>query len=965
MTKGGTRSIDEFTLLQVDNLSDYGSKGRFYAHNKTRCQIYHICNSDSENAFCFAFRTLPSDNTGVPHILEHTVLSGSKNYPLKDPFLALMKGSVATYLNAATYPDKTIYPAASPVRKDFFNLLEVYGDAVFNPLLQKEAFGQEGHHLELQSGGRLRHSGVVYNEMKGAYSSTEEIVEDASYRSLFPNHTYGFDSGGDPAAIPSLTYKAFCEYYRCYYHPSNCLIILYGNIPSEDILPLLHKRFLNECEPSSRPIPSIPPVECWEKPETLTKYYPVSEEAPLDRQSTLMLTWIAGKGNDPFDVLLLRTLSLILLGHAGSPIEKALVDSSLGEDVSPVSGVMTELSETVFTIGLRGSDPNKRDSFRELVFSTLRSVVSNGISEANLNGALRKIEFAEREISEGSGVGLRLMSKVLRGWPYGVAPLDTLSFKALLKRLKSQPSGFFEKIIEEKLLNNPHHALITVAPKKNLMENIEKEEIEALDELQKQLSAEEINTIKDEKIKMDEWRDAMPPDKDCSAIPFLRRKDLPRNVTSFGYESGEEEGIRWLIRPVDTSGIIYVDVSLTISPGDEDIALVPLLSSGISELGLPGIPYEDVAQRITLNTGGITAFQEAGVPFGKKSPLCHFMGSGKFLPKDIDLGAEMFIRLVREADWQDSKRVNDHLKSLKNSFQDSIVPAGMRYAMKRAARSLSATTSLNEIWGGITQFQTLLKVIEDEPETVVRKIEKLRKRLCEGRLLLTISGSRKDGEAFLKRFLTAFSQWNTGDFIKQKHHVNDEDISIEGLTIPSSVGYVGAALRGVEYTSPLSPHLVILAHLLKTGYLWEKIRMEGGAYGVHASYSPREKVFLFGSYRDPRMERTPEIFREGVKYIRDNLVTDVLEPAVIAVAGEEVKPLSYHSQSLISFRRKIYKYNTEIRQRWRDGLLGVTENEVKNAAAWLLSQWDDIKICSLGSPKDIKKTTPEKTITVF
>ena len=436
-------TISAFDVVARHELPEYRSHATLLRHRATGCEVLHLAAADPENLFAFCFATPPRDDTGVSHITEHSVLSGSRRYPLKEPFSVLMKGSMHTFLNALTYPDRTVYPAASCNRADFFNLLEVYADAVFHPLLRKETFMQEGWRLEPVEPGStdLQLSGVVYNEMKGAYSSPESLVGEWAFRSLFPDTPYRHDSGGDPRFLPTLTWESLREFQARYYHPSNCRVFLYGDIPLPDILGLLQERYFSGFS-AQRIEASIPLQPRWKSPLRLEKTFPVKAGTPLDKRSSITLSWLLPGAEDPVSLVAHEILSEVLIGSAGSPLRKKLVDSGLGEDLSPVSGLETDLKEIVFVAGLRGSEPEREKQVEQLILSTLTDLARTGLDQQLVQSMINRVEFRHREIrGNGSPYALRLMGRAFRGWVHGQDPLSSLQFAPAMEGLKSRLSG--------------------------------------------------------------------------------------------------------------------------------------------------------------------------------------------------------------------------------------------------------------------------------------------------------------------------------------------------------------------------------------------------------------------------------------------------------------------------------------------------------------------------------------------
>ncbi|MDC7242004.1 MAG: insulinase family protein, partial [Spirochaetales bacterium] len=522
-----------FELISVDRLDEYRGDGYFYRHKATGCEIYHVHNDDEENVFSFNFRTPPTDSTGVAHILEHSVLCGSRNFPVKDPFLSMMKGSVNTFLNAMTYPDKTLYPAASVLEKDFFNLMDVYGDAVFFPLIPEEVFRQEGHRLEWDGQGRLVRTGIVYNEMKGNYSSQDGIASEWSIRSLFPDNPYGVDSGGDPEAIPSLTYEQFKEFHSKWYHPSNCRIFLYGNIPSDKTLNFLEERFLHHFE--KKEINSeVSFQENWNIPQIIEKTWPLGEGDDPAGKSSIILNWkIFGHG-DPVRQLSMSILAEMLIGNAGAPLYKAILQSGLGDDLSPVSGVDFDLNEGVFSAGIRGTDPDKAQALQELIFETLQSLAEKGFDEDLKESCMRRVEFRAREIKGGGPFGMRLLRKVAKGWNYGFLPEQCVQFAPVMEEVRNlaQSPTYFESILKEWILDNSHWTLLTVRPDSGMQKAQEEAERAALDALQNSLSEEDIAALKAKNEKLEAFQNS----EDTAEVPFLHKSDIPTEVKILPYE---------------------------------------------------------------------------------------------------------------------------------------------------------------------------------------------------------------------------------------------------------------------------------------------------------------------------------------------------------------------------------------------------------------------------------------------
>ena len=590
-----------YRRLESRDLPDYNGTGTRYRHEASGAEVFHLANEDPENMFAFAFATYPEDSTGVAHILEHTVLSGSERFPVKDPFLQLLKGSVNTFLNAMTYPDKTVYPAASPVAKDLFNMMKVYGDAVFFPLLKGELFRQEGHRLQFDGDGSLERTGIVYNEMKGNYSSHDSVVGERCFQSLFPDTVYRHDSGGDPAIIPQLTYEQFTAFHRRYYHPSNARIVLYGNIPAAEYLEFLHTEFLSRFEAQS---PIAPPARQprWTAPRLVEATYPLEGVDDLSRRSSVTVNWLLFPVTDARRILATAVLSDILLGHSGSPLTKALVDSGIGQDLSPVVGLEVELHEAVFSVGLRGTDGGRKDEIEALVFDTLRRLADEGVPTDTIEGSLRRVEFGNREMKGGPN-GLRVMGRALRGWMYGGGPMDALDFGRYIAELREAlvaDGRLFEKMIVELLLDNPHRSTVVVRPDAEQLKRESRALERELNELNESLSVEDRGRIEGDSKDLTALQETPDDPAALADIPFLRLADIPREVRTVPYDTATlpNGSASLYLHKEFTNGILYLDVAFdfgALSPREE--SLLNLLGAAYTEVGLPGTAPRS-AQRV-------------------------------------------------------------------------------------------------------------------------------------------------------------------------------------------------------------------------------------------------------------------------------------------------------------------------------------------------------------------------------
>ncbi len=992
-----------FDVLSVRELPEYQSTAIHLRHRATGCEILHLLNEEEENLFSFNFRTPPRDDTGEAHILEHSVLSGSRRFPLKDPFVLLLKSSLNTFLNAMTYPDKTIYPGSSQVEKDFYNLMLVYGDAVFFPLLREEVFMQEGHHLEYREladpDSGLRRTGVVYNEMKGVFSTPESVAGSWSMRSLFPDTPYGLESGGDPRHIPELDYRRFREFHDLYYHPSNCRIFLYGNLPTERHLEFLQRNFLEgftRIELDSR----LPDQPRWSAPRRLEQTYPVQPQDPLERRSTVSVNWLTVSALDPRRLLALEVLAEVLLGNAGSPLRRALVESRLGEDLAPTSGLDTELRQVVFSAGLRGTDPDKVEAVEGLIAETLRRVRREGIEEERLRAAIHQVEFRNREIRRGGRpYALRLLGRCLRGWLHDVPPETTLEFRRWMEEFKEEVArrpNLLVGLLEELLIDNPHRSTLLVRPDPRQAEREAAEEAAGLSEQERRFTPAQREAVAAAGLRLKEFQQAPPSPEDLAKVPTLRKSDLPREVQRISVEESTlDDGVRLLTHDLFTNGIVYLDLAFRLDGLDEARSLdLPLFSRAVCAAGLPGVSYAQVAGQLALSAGGFSAGLDAATPVARPGGAAEYLIFRlRALAANLRPAVDLAGRLLREADFRDAKRLEDMVLELRNDFKASIVPAGSHYAALRAGSRFSAALHRAESWEGITQLLHiggLAHRLKDGQAALADSLEALRGTLfCRERLVVNLTAEERDrpaAEEEIRRLLAtlpaagslplkarggrrpagsagAGSAGTDGSADAEAIGADaapSEAAPSEALVTATNVGYVARVIRGARFDSPESAWEAALSHLLSTDYLWERVRMRGGAYGASASPNGLEGTFTFSSYRDPNIVSTLTAFREGLEYARDTRFTEEqIEQALIGTVGREERPNAPGEKGMISLKRVLLGISDELRQARRDALLGLTPAQLSRAAARLLEGFEDGSSVVLSSRAAVEEAARE------
>ena len=895
--KKGQTLDSGFEITEVVELDELKATGIWAKHTKTGAEVFHILNDDSENLFAFTFATPSNDSTGAAHILEHSVLCGSANYPLKDAFIVLAQGSLQTYLNAWTYPDKTMYPASSTNEHDYFNLMSVYGDAVFRPLLEEWIFQQEGHRLELvpdESGGgeKLSIVGVVYNEMKGAYSSLDTYAGDWSIRSVLPNTVYDFDSGGDPQHIPDLTWEGLREFHRTHYNPANCRIFLAGNIPTEKQLKFLNDKFLSAV-PGGKRIPQIPLAERWTKPRTIH----VDSPSGAEQKPVVLVSWLCNDSTDRTETLALAALTETLMGHDGSPLTRALIESRLGEDLAPASGLEGDLRETIFSLGLRGVDIKDAEKVQDLIFNEFKKLAEDGIPGEEIEAALLTMEFTNREIRRSGGpYSLVWLRKSFRGWLHGATPWETLLFVPAFTELKNKLSEnprYFESLIQKYFLDNPHWALVVVEPKEDFLEKQYAAQEEELSRKLASLGKEGREEI--QRKSRDLERIQSDPDKpgDLAKIPHLSRSELDSTIEKTPRAFRSAGGIPLVSHNLFTNGITYMDLAFPLDIfAPEDYPWFSLFSQAVVSVGLPGKDYGEVSSLLARTVGSFYAMLQNGTSLPGTGPVVETPAGSldllgrdwiifrlKCLDEKIEESLNIAKDLICRADFSDLRRIEDLVLEMKNEIDSSIAPAGNHYASERSARTFSRAKAVEEIWNGLTQLSFVHQLAEMDTKDIGAKLTQIRDTIA-GRagLIVNITASAEAVEKAIPLVETHFGNFGAPQkrnpasgtidgFLKITDGSWENDPGKTELYSSSSlqVGFAAKTQNGSAYHSKEHAAEIVLSHSLSTGALWEDIRMKGGAYGAYAYADGVESLFGFSTYRDPNPVRSLDAFLVALK----------------------------------------------------------------------------------------------------
>ncbi|MBN1662757.1 MAG: insulinase family protein [Deltaproteobacteria bacterium] len=929
-----------FHVLRVEKISDIRVTAYEIEHDKTGAKIIHLHCDDKENLYAVGFRTPPKDSTGVPHILEHSVLAGSDRYPLKDAFNELIKGTLQTFLNAFTYPDKTVYPVASQERMDFYNLARVYTDLVLKPRLLKETFCQEGHHVEVldQDDGsvHLMISGIVYNEMKGAYSSPESLLYKSVQENLYNDSDYAHDSGGDPDVIPSLTYEQFKEFHKLYYSPTNARFFIYGDIPTRD-----HLIFLEEMLAGFDRVAvdsSVRSQARWSEPKSVKAFYPIGKDEDIQGKTYVNLAWMMTENTDYETVVLLEIVSAMLVGSAAGPLRKALIDSGLGQDLSPVTGLERDLKQLCFAVGLRGSEADRASKIEDLIFDTLRAVAQSGFDKDLVEGTLHQIEFHGKEISRGVyPYGIVLMGRAFHTWLYDGDPFVGLHFSKIIEDIRSKWTAdprLFQGVIERWFLNNPHRLLAVMEPSRTYQDDREEAFKRKMAEMKERLSAEEIDRIRTETNALRTFQSEPDSDEAQATLPKLNISDISRAVETIPTAHAAISDAPAMLHDLFTNGIAYLDMAFDISDiPDELLSYLPLLAKLSINMGAAGLTYEEMSKRIALKTGGISCALESGLRADGPGHWQKMIFRVKALYRNIPDAVQILSDIFLKGDMTDENRLKDLILEKKNGLHASVVPSGHVFARRTAGAGLSVPAYLDEVWHGATQLRFINNVAKKFPETkedLRKKLEFLKEKLFnKKRLLLNLSADQEGldllSESVLPLVGRLSGDMNVGDLptlpLQPRH---------AGVAVSAQVSYVAQVWPAPTYADPACASLFLASRLLSSGYLYKHIRVQGGAYGGSSAYSPLSGLLAFISYRDPHIRETLKVYREAVESITQQPVSlEDLEKAIIGTIGALDRPMDPSSRGYAAMIREFSGLTDETRKQFRGRILDMAPEKLR------------------------------------
>lgn len=934
-SRGGPLDTHHFILVEKRKLPDYQAMAYFFEHDRTGMQVCFVENDDKEQFFSFIVRTIPTDSTGVAHILEHSTLSGSVKYPVHDPFMTLDKSSVNTYMNAMTYPDKTVYLAASPLAKDFDNILSVDLDSVFKPLLRRETFEQEGVRLvDDAKGGHWE--GVVFNEMLGASCDHDGILDHGVIKALFPDSPYAFDAGGDPLSIVNLDWEQYKEFYRTHYHPSNVRLLVYGDNDMEGILEKLDREYL--CD-FGKAVPIPPPSlsPSFVPDGRMVIQSPKAEDGRDDGLS-VVLSWLTTSSADQLEIVTLNTLVDLLLDDPTCPLYRLLLESGLAEDISPESGMIADFPRMVFIVGFKGIKEGMEDRVEKVILDSLGKIVEEGIEKEAIESSLKCSRFKEKEISGSYPQGLRIMGRAVHGWMQDKGPFSTMTVNHALDQLdaciKDDPR-YFEHWIEMNLLDNHHRVLVSVVPNASYLE--EQKRI-----LQEKATAALWQGTKVDNARFDLFENTPDSDAALKSVPSLSLQDIPGDLRKNLYQKTMMAGCPVYVRQQFTNGITYLNVAIDVNDfTTEEMRCLTLYTRLLMTTGVGDMGEREVAIKMKELFGGfaVTTDNGAGIEDGK--PRLFFCVQMKMLTEDVHEALLFASAFLQHANMKDPKRLKVALSDLKGDFADSVSYNANSFASLYASSLFSPSLQDSEVLTGTTQWLYLASLGDGNLDSLATMMDGIQQKLCErSRFFLCCCAEDSSYGTELESFLESFPSLQSVPAARERKALYESGNYFSvSFALPSNVAYctsvcaIDTPPMGVIASAEL-----LVAQMLTTGELWNTVRMKGGAYGVDARGDLQERIFTLSSYRDPRIEGTYDDFSKALeKYAGGQFRDEEIEQAKLSYLGMELKPLSPSRESIWTFRRLLYGYGDEIRKLRRDWLLACGRDEVVQASRNLLA----------------------------
>ena len=956
--------LAEYEILDEHRVEDVQSDGFILRHKKSGARIAILSNNDDNKVFYIGFRTPPEDETGVPHIIEHTTLCGSKKFPVKDPFIELAKGSLNTFLNAMTYPDKTVYPVASCNDQDFKNLMDVYLDAVFNPNITKyeEIFKQEGWHYELTGkDDELKINGVVYNEMKGAYSSPDEVLLSQIYRSLFPDNTYSKDSGGNPEYIPKLTYEAYLDFYHKYYHPSNSYIYLYGDMDVVERLEWLDKEYLSLYD-YKKVNSEINKQPAFDEIKNVEAQYSITMDDSQENKTYLSYNRVVGDTLDEMLYQAFDVLDYALVSSPGAPVKQALIDAGIGDDVygSYDAGIL----QPVFSFVAKNANASQADEFESIIENTLKEVVKTGINKEALLAGINSSEFKFREADFGQfPKGLLFGLNCLDSWLFDdMKPFIHLECLGTFAKLrKAVDTDYFEKLIQEYLLDNTHGSSVTVKPKRGLGNEREEALAKELSDYKASLSDEEIKKLIEDTEHLKKYQEEPSSDEDLRKLPMLTRADMKKNAMPFSNIEDELLDVKVVRHDIESNGIDYI--SFLFDAGDfaqSELGYLGFFTNALGLVSTEKYSYTDLANATNIYTGGISTGTASHPDIKDRNNFVFkFEVKLKVLEKNLDKALELMEQMLLSSDFTDTKRLGELVAQIKARLQANLSSSGHLVAAMRSMSSFSRYALYQDELKGIAFYRSIChieKELSESPKSVSDKLAAIaRKLFARNRMLISFTGNNEaygNAKPSLEKVIAGFNKMSAVGNQAEVHFNTAKEAFIDASQIQYVAKTGDFICEGYEYTGALRLLRIILSY----DYLWINVRVKGGAYGCMNTFL-RSGESYFVSYRDPNLSDTLDVYDRIPEYIKsfspDERDMTKYIIGTFSALDTPMNPEAKGSRSLSAYLEGI---TYEQIQKERNEILNAQPEDIRRLADLVEAVLKKDSICVIGNENMIKES---------
>lgn len=956
--------LAEYEILDEHRVEDVQSDGFILRHKKSGARIAVLSNNDDNKVFYIGFRTPPEDETGVPHIIEHTTLCGSKKFPVKDPFIELAKGSLNTFLNAMTYPDKTVYPVASCNDQDFKNLMDVYLDAVFNPNITKyeEIFKQEGWHYELTGkDDELKINGVVYNEMKGAYSSPDEVLSSQIYRSLFPDNTYSKDSGGNPEYIPKLTYEAYLDFYHKYYHPSNSYIYLYGDMDVVERLEWLDKEYLSLYD-YKKVNSEINKQPAFDEIKNVEAQYSITMDDSQENKTYLSYNRVVGDSLDEMLYQAFDVLDYALVSSPGAPVKQALIDAGIGDDVygSYDAGIL----QPVFSFVAKNANASQADEFESIIENTLKEVIKTGINKEALLAGINSSEFKFREADFGQfPKGLLFGLNCLDSWLFDdMKPFIHLECLGTFAKLrKAVDTDYFEKLIQEYLLDNTHGSSVTVKPKRGLGNEREEALAKELSDYKASLSDEEIKKLIEDTEHLKKYQEEPSSDEDLRKLPMLTRADMKKNAMPFSNIEDELLDVKVVRHDIESNGIDYI--SFLFDAGDfaqSELGYLGFFTNALGLVSTEKYSYTDLANATNIYTGGISTGTASHPDIKDRNNFVFkFEVKLKVLEKNLDKALELMEQMLLSSDFTDTKRLGELVAQIKARLQANLSSSGHLVAAMRSMSSLSRYALYQDELKGVAFYRSICcieKELSESPKSVSDKLAAIAKKLfARNRMLISFTGNNEaygNAKPSLEKVIAGFNKMSAVGNQAEVHFNTAKEAFIDASQIQYVAKTGDFICEGYEYTGALRLLRIILSY----DYLWINVRVKGGAYGCMNTFL-RSGESYFVSYRDPNLSDTLDVYDRIPEYIK-NFSPDERDMTkyIIGTFSALDTPMNPEAKGSRSLSAYLEGITYEQIQKERNEILNAQPEDIRRLADLVEAVLKKDSICVIGNENMIKES---------